>query len=116
VGVDSKNKVVIQSGNLLFCLMMKGNIPPKGTAVTFIVRADKIDMKSPGHTKVEEYENTLPATIIGQEYIGTIIKFTLRCETGAFIKVLLPVGYYQGENEVTLSWDSVNTHVLPWGD
>ena len=112
VSTDSRGKVIVESAGRNFNLLVDGEIPPEGKEVTFTVRADIISMDVADDA--EAHDNILHATIIGQEYFGTVVKFTLESKDGRLLEVIQPVGLYPGGNEAILSWDATNTHLLPW--
>ena len=68
----------------------------------------------PKHAKAKAYENALYAKIIGEEYFGTVVKFTLESEDGRLLEVIQPVGRYSGGNKAVLGWNGADTHLLPW--
>jgi spermidine/putrescine transport system ATP-binding protein len=112
VSTDNRGKVIVESAGRNFNLLVDGETPPEGKEVIFTVRADIMSMDVTDDAKASD--NTLHATIVGEEYFGTVVKFTLKSKDGRSLEVIKPVGLYPGGNEAILSWDATNTYLLPW--
>lgn len=111
---DPRGKVTVACPENNFHLQVEGVIPPEGTEIAFTVRADIIEMHPVDQSSSKSYDNSLRGKIVGEEYVGTIIKFTLESGKGRSLKVVKPVGLYQGSEQVILGWGAAHTHLLPW--
>jgi ABC-type Fe3+/spermidine/putrescine transport system ATPase subunit len=111
----TEGHITVESKGCQFNLIIRdGKRPPKDKDVTFIVRADKIQILPSEKKSREAIFNSIPARIIGQEYIGSIIKYTLNSEQFGILHIIQPVRSYHDAEDVLIGWHAEHTHLLPW--
>jgi spermidine/putrescine transport system ATP-binding protein len=113
ISSEGTGKVTIECGKHVFVLNSDENPPPVNSKIAFIVRADKLQIASQKDL-TSQPQNALSGKIVAREYVGTIVKYTLKSDEGASLNSIQPVGGYHGSgDDVVIWWQASDTHILP---
>jgi len=113
ISSEGAGKVTVQCGKPVFVLNSEENPPPVNSKITFIVRADKVQIASQNDL-TSRPQNALSGKIVAREYVGTIVKYTLKSDEGASLNSIQPVGAYHGSgDDIVIWWEASDTHILP---
>ena len=100
-------------GSLRVSATAGGTLLPVGAPVTLVVQAGKIGRVAAGRSG----ENTVAATLLDREFIGSQMIYHLRARDGSDLKMVVqePFGASQAEPGalIDLHWSSTATYMLP---
>ncbi len=95
--------------------------PPEGTIalgqeISFVISADRVTVSK----TAPDLENCLPCTLIGEEFVGSVVTLFLETESGEEIKAQIQQRHLEtldaavGER-LHVGWNASHAHVLPGG-
>jgi spermidine/putrescine transport system ATP-binding protein len=107
--------VRVEAPSGTYAVASPAGAPSVGTAVTFVIPADRVDVDAGGIAV-----NVVEASVRGEEYLGSGVTFMLETDDGSLFKASkaqtrgwlgLPLN-----QRVTLQWAPDDAFLLPWED
>jgi ABC-type Fe3+/spermidine/putrescine transport system ATPase subunit len=106
------DRVIVENNLGKFAVLARGEKPPRGKAVSIVIRHDKAKLS----TK-EETQNRLGGNVIGEEIVGAVITYVVTLDDQSVFKfqthMSLDMPDFQPNERITLTWNPEEATLLP---